>query len=181
MSGNIMLEIERRQSIAARETLEDWSAANHGLALSMPVDELVRFFLDVRAKLKEAERRTFESRPRGSPLGYDALDELHQLFDEEIRLLQAVQAILEEARKAGRVVDYAQELDRVLAEVITQRDKIFVHWEPFTQEDEQHAREDIAKGIAFVELDDAMAQIAGMNKESWLKKVEAYAQKRDQS
>jgi hypothetical protein len=179
MSANIMLEIERRQTIAARETLEAWSAANHGIALSIPLDELLRRFLDVPNKLKEAECRTFESRPRGSPLSYDALEELRQLFDEEIRLLQALRTILEEVRSTGRVVDSARDLDRVLAEATARRERLFAHWEPFTKDDERQALEDIAKGTRFPELDDAMAQIAGMDKESWLRKVQEYAKTRE--
>jgi hypothetical protein len=178
MSGNIVLEIQRRQTVAAREALETWLTANPGEIHSAALDDLIRLCLGAPARLREAERQAFDG-PRGNDrASYDVLEALREVFGEEIRLLESVRHLVLEARSAGQAVDTAADLERAITETVTLRDRLFAHWEPFTAEKARQAREAIARGEHFLDLEDAMAQAAGVDRETWLQKVEERKQPR---
>ena len=112
---------------------------------------------------------------------YSDLEDLRIFFDEEIHLLQSLWRLAREASAAGQKIAAVADLDRVVAEVIALRDRSFIHWEPFTAEDERKARAAMAKGEGFLGLDDAMAQAAGVEKDVRLRRVEEYKRRRGQS
>ncbi len=85
--------------------------------------------------------------------------------------MQRLQLWIQDVEQTGHAVEGARELDAALEAVQNLKDQLFRHWPWFSDEDIALARLEEERG-ELLDLDDAFAAIAGVDKESWLRRVE---------
>jgi hypothetical protein len=96
---------------------------------------------------------------------------LREAFTRGLHILTGVQVLVQTYQEAGGSVEGAGALDRAIEDVRQLETSTFQHWPDFTGDDIAGARAAQARGEC-LPLDEAFAQIAGVDRETWLRRVE---------
>jgi hypothetical protein len=145
-----------------------------------------------RERAAEAVRRCLELPARVTRAAYDAFGRAPLAVNpggvrRKARLMfahakQAVRQTMDLANilaEEGVSLPGAEQLPETLQRLETQERDAFQHWELFTQQAEDEALAASARGET-LDATDAFAQMAGLSREQWLAKVEAYKRSRGQ-
>lgn len=99
--------------------------------------------------------------------------QLTALFDTTQSLLENIRAEERRSRGEGQAVGGLEQIDSVLADVRRWRADLLDHWPWFSEEDMVEARAAEARG-ELLDLDEAFAGIAGVEKQVWLERIAAH-------
>jgi hypothetical protein len=104
-------------------------------------------------------------------------NEVLGVIDTYARVLDTVKGWVQAAEQEGQRVPRAAELARAADELAALRKEVVERWPWISERSIAEARAEIARG-EFLELDDAFEQIAGVDKETWLKRVEEHKRRK---
>jgi hypothetical protein len=173
MPESILLQLHRRQAEAVEEA---WNAASQEATAADEVDQI----LEAAVPLVKGLRQTWDATFKGLSNKVLPLTEVQEtrrallaLFDRVIGLLQQLREGGQKYESSGYAMRSLPALAISLSEAVALRNRIFAFWAEFTPEDAQQAREAIRRGEC-QDLDDAFAEIAGVDKAEWLRRVEAH-------
>jgi hypothetical protein len=96
---------------------------------------------------------------------------LQDSFARGQHVLKSVADLVGAFEQIGGKVEGRASLERAVEEVRRLEADIFPHWPQFTEQDLEDARTAYERGEC-LPLDEAFAQIAGVDKETWLRRVE---------
>jgi len=177
MSETLLFRLYRGQVEAFRETVESWKVEHHHAMIARSAEDLVRHCLHAPALVKELWRETF------AKLRDDGIEDINETRRELWSLIENIQGILGTAREMAHGLEQnghglagMPELEQAIQTVEEQKHFIFEHWGEFTSETVDRALEEHGRGES-MELDDAFASIAGVDRTTWLKRVEEHKRK----
>jgi hypothetical protein len=169
----MLFRMYRGQVEAMAEAVEAWKGEQDQAMRALDVEDAVRSCLDYPARMGQLWKATWRHIEDGKIEINAAWHALQAAFAKTLGLMDDVGELAREAAATGHPINAAAELDQARARVAALRDDLFRHWEPFTEEDAREALEASARGEG-IGLDEAFAQIAGVDKETWLRKVADY-------
>lgn len=177
MSETLLFRLYRGQVKALQETVEAWQAEHHHAMMARGIEDIVRVCLDAPAIVKRVWNETFAKIRDGEVEDHnETRRELWTLIDNILGILDTVRGLALSWEQKGNVIAGTADLERVIAEVQKQQHFIFEHWSEFSQETVDRAQAEYARG-EFLELFDAFASIAGVDRATWLKRVEEHKRK----
>ncbi len=174
MSENILFCLARSRLRADEETVESWKAEHREAVLARDVEDIVLACLDypgLMARLWNSalprirDHQITDLQQAGEALG--------GLFDGTLDFLGSLRQWTREFEAAGHNVQGARELDRVIEQLQEMKKDVLAHWPWFSEKDVEEARAAHARGEC-LELDEAFATIADVDKETWRERVEEY-------
>jgi hypothetical protein len=98
-------------------------------------------------------------------------DELRRSFAKAMNILESIEKLVQGLGTLGGTVSNIQALREAVEEVRRLQMQVLSHWPDFTEQDVAEALGEFERGEC-LEIDDAFAQIAGVDKATWLKLVE---------
>ncbi len=178
MAENILFRFVRGQVEAATETVEVWKAEHHEAMRARDADDIARYLLDLPATVKrtcrsllDEERAQEEADPNG------VREKIQMILDKSLGLLRAHREHMRSFENAGHAMELSAELDKAIAGLEEFRQGLLQHWPVFTQQDLDEGWASHLRGEG-LPPDEAFAEITGMSKDAWHKKVEAYRRQR---
>ncbi|GEM_PF-6375673 len=151
---------------------ESWKSEDHKANVARNLEGVVRQTLPILKTLDSLWRSTLELIEAHVIDDYNELRrELRASFDPGLRIMSRVVELVAAFERVGGVVHGADELRETHARLLQLESGIFQHWPEFTEQDAAEARAALERGDG-LELDEAFAQIAGVDKETWMKRVE---------
>lgn len=177
MSEMLLFRLYRGQVEALRTTVESWKVEHDHAMIARSAEDLVRLCLHAPAIVKELWSKTFAKLRDGAVEDHNEIRrELWTLIENILKILSAARDLAHGSAQKGYLVAGISDLERAIAEVQEQKHLIFEHWSEFSQETVDRARAEYARG-EFLELFDAFASIAGVDRATWLKRVEEHKRK----
>lgn len=174
MSESILFRLYRGQVRALAETVEAWKAEHREAMIARDVEDMVRVCLDFPAMLTRIYGSAWD-RIRANELeDYMKTGEaLQDLVRDTTELLHSIRVLAHGFVEAGHSLEGTSQLEDVLARLEDLRQEINRCWPWFSQEEIDAGRADQARG-EFLDLDKAFAQIAGVDQETWCKRLEEH-------
>jgi hypothetical protein len=170
-----MLRLTRDRSRATANVL-----ASSPPARGVELDRLVALCLTAPAEMVQLYDSAWDQAVSGQ------IDDFQQYGTDLLAVLDATQHNLDIVRgwvrgaeSTGQTVGRATDLKRAAEELVALRREIEDRWPWINEQIIAEAKAELARG-EFLELDEAFAQIAGVDKETWLKRVEEH-KKREQA
>lgn len=150
------------------------SVGNSGQKRDLLGKDLARFVqnsLEIPRLLRDYANSTLDLIPAHLIENYEQTgDDLREAFAKGITILEGIELLVHRFQNFGGTVVNSQTLTAALAETRLLESEIMAHWPTFSEEDVKSALGEFERGQC-VEVDDAFAQIAGMDREAWLSKV----------
>jgi hypothetical protein len=180
MSTGLLFGLPRNQLEAFDEAVEAARAevaASAGDAqakarLAQTLAGLIRSSIDIPRVLKELCDTTFGLMTARLIDNYhDVGGQLDEAFADAERILNSVQDLVDAFERVGGSVRNSEQLKAALRAACDQRNSILQHWPDFSANDVEEARAADKRG-EMLELTEAFARVAGMDKEAWLRLVE---------
>lgn len=162
--------LDRTQSV--ERALEAWKVEHQAARAVRDMEDLIRETLDYPGLLRRLEQSTWDglwTNPaeeiQGSGLA------LQTLFDRTLSVLRDVRALAQDvAQNTGHPLEGAPQLDEAV-ETVARMKAAFVHQWPWLEDSElQKAWTEYQRG-EYLDLEDAFAQIAGVDRETWRRRV----------
>lgn len=99
------------------------------------------------------------------------------MFRGDLEFMKSIQEEVQLLQQAGQSVSGAADLENAIRKTERLRDDVFRYWDESSEEDLRLAREEVARGEG-LELTDAFAEVAGVDRDTWRYKVEEYQRSR---
>jgi hypothetical protein len=165
---------------AVHNELEDSLKSNGDPAVGgRELQRIIRQCLPIPRILGDLWHSTFERIKTHLEEDYDETERrLRECFDPGLRILARVTELIETYERRGGSVEEAAELRSALGQTRRLEAQIFEHWPRFSNKDVAEARAALARGEC-LDLEDAFAQIAGVDRETWRRRVEERRQARN--
>jgi hypothetical protein len=174
MSESILFRLYRSELQAKMDVLEAWQGKHQDAMIAQDMEDIVSACLDDPARL----RRLIDSNLKKVQSGQ--LDDLNEARSNLLNLVQIQLTLLEQARvlvqiveKGGHRIAGATKLEQAIDAVEKQKDGLFRHWPEVRPSEAAEARAAADRGECS-ELGDAFARMAGVDIETWQKRVEAH-------
>jgi hypothetical protein len=178
MSEGMLFRVHRSQADIVAETVEAWKGEHDRAMRARDVEDAVLLCLDYPAQMGRLWKTTWKHIEDGTMGVNAAWYALQATFTRTLDVMDGVRELVRAAAAAGHTVEGAAELEQARDRVAALKDDIFRHWEPFTEETAREALEASARGEC-LELDEAFAAIAGVDKETWLRRVAEYREAKE--
>jgi hypothetical protein len=174
MSGeSLLLQTELARARAVHETVESWRPEGTAEAQARGAEEMLDVFEATAAAMEHLYRKEYERAVRGA-------SDVEQLRHTRACLAQAFSHLAEAirgfdlgvghlAQNGGHFRAGADRLEKVRASVARLRERLAEEWPVGTE-----AEASEALGAAALDADAAFAQIAGVDKAEWLRRVEEH-------
>jgi hypothetical protein len=174
MSESILIQLYRGQMRAMAETVEAWKAEHREAMIARDVEEMVRASLDYPTMMTRLYDSAWNRILANELEDYLKTGEaLQDLLSQTVELLHSIRALARSFVEAGHPIERMNQLEDALARLENLKHEIIQCWPWFSQEDIDAGRAEHARGEC-LELDEAFAQIAGVDKETWRKRVEEH-------
>jgi hypothetical protein len=172
MSESILFPLYRGQIQVLAETVAAWKAEPREVLRVRDVEEIVRACLDYPAMITRLYDAAWD-RIRANELDdYMKTGEaLRGVVDQTIALLHSIRALAQSPVENGHASKGTAELDKALAQLEGMKQELDQCWPWFRQQHIEEGRAEHAHGEC-LELEEAFAQIAGVDKETWRRRVE---------
>jgi hypothetical protein len=178
MVDNLLLRLYSSQVEAAEAAVEAWKAEHQEAMRARDLEDLVRSCLDYPAILMRVCNATFAKMRDGAlEAPNETRQALHDFFEKTLDYLRGIRDLAARFQRDGHLIAGLTELENALEQCRALKERIFEFWSPFTSQDVAEGLAEHARGEC-LELDEAFAQIAGVSKEAWLKRVEEQQQRK---
>ena len=173
LSQGQLLGFEQALEAVKTDIEESWKSDEHKADVARNLESVIQQTLPILKSLDNLWRSSLELIEAHRIDDYNELGRaLRASFDPGLRIMARVVELVTAFERVGGTIASADELRDAHARLLRMENGIFEHWPLFTEQDAAEAREAIERGD-YLELDDAFAQIAGVDKETWMRRVEA--------
>jgi hypothetical protein len=180
MPGDAILTLYRDMARAgSKMVVESWKRDHDGPMAAARLRETIDGCLLFPQRVREACQGEWDRLTRATDYAdfQESGVRLRRLFEDAVDYLEA---ILEAARiheQDGYPSERIPQLERALASLRAMREEFEESWPWFGEADRDAARADQQRGD-LLDVDDAFAGIAGVDRETWLRRVEERKRKK---
>jgi hypothetical protein len=178
VSHSLTMDLCRRYAEAVKQTAEAWEAEEKGQVTPSELEKEVQMATPVILELADRvlvmeERAWAWVKAGGEPQKWAETGEhLAGLFAATVGALQTYLALIRRCEEhLGRQLQEADEVAAAIRKLERAGEAHTNNWPWFRKEDEDEALAEYARGET-VPLEEAFAQIAGVSKEEWRRRVE---------
>lgn len=172
LSQGQLLGFEKALETVKSEIEESWKGDEYKADVARNLESVIQQTLPILKTLNNLWRIALELIESHRVDDYNELGHaLRASFDPGLRIMARVFELVEAFERLGGTIPSADALRDAHAALLRLECGIFQHWPWFTEQDAAESRAAIERGD-YLELDDAFAQIAGVDKETWMRRVE---------
>ncbi len=185
MSTSLLVRMRQNEARVIDESFAERMAARHFDGMAREGQAAITACLDypdiVRAEWRCVGREIWDLVQRREPVDWLGLGgSMQEMFDSSMEVLNALRRWVQSVEEAGGRVNNAESLEETIDGVTSLRSEVLDGWPwPPSPEEITEAMAEFEHGDS-LPLDEAFAEIAGVSKEEWLAKVEAYQRKRQE-
>jgi hypothetical protein len=186
MSTNVLSRISKGQLRGFEEALEaaktdieeSWKSEEHRGAVGRDLQCIIGQALQIPKMLRDVRNSTFDRLFDHKVDDYDQTrKELREAFDPGLRIIARVLELVGAFERLGGTLSGASELRLANDQVRWLEKEIFEEWPWFAELDTAKTLDDVRRG-EFIDITDAFAQAAGVDRESWLRHVEEHKRRK---
>jgi len=172
MTENLLSRVHQNTVRLLEEEVESWKAEHNHAMLVRGVEDALRLCRNFPAALRTAWDSLFVRARAGQIEDYHATGmTLQELFSHTLGILDTLRQWARLLEGEGYQVESVAELDRDIEEVRRFQEEIFAAWPDFREQDVHEGLAERARGEC-LELDEAFASLAGVDKDAWLRRLE---------
>src|SRR5437899_1663672 len=180
MAASVLVRVSRNQLDAFDEAIESaksdiaeaWKSERHKAIVAGNLRGLLRFSQEIPNVLRHHWQSTLDLIALRLIEDYEETgQELRKAFEKALHILSRLEGLVQSFEQAGGVVEGAEALATRIEDVRRMEAGILGRWPHFTDKDMADALSELEGGEC-LEPAEAFAQIAGVDKETWLQRVE---------
>jgi hypothetical protein len=173
MPESVLHKLYRDRVRSVQEIIEPWQAAHQEAMTAHDVQELVRECLTFPGLMEHMARSDFDLIFSGGLEDVDAAGrELRARIDDCRATVERVSRLGDSfVEQTGHRIEGREQLREALQRLDRLREDFFRHWAWFGEQEHAAARTEIERGDGLT-ADEAFAEIAGVDVDTWRKRVE---------
>jgi hypothetical protein len=179
MSIEMIVGAVQNQLQAAKGPLSEWRPEDTEIAERvLETEDAIVVILDRPRLMRRVVERVWQEQRAGRIANpFQIGHRVSVLFDLAAREARPIQNLIVLAKQAGYQVERAEEFSRAVREMEELRDEFKRTFPIVTAEEAQQDRDAVARGD-FVDAEEAFAHIAGVDVETWRRRVADYESSR---
>jgi hypothetical protein len=185
MSDNILLRLVHAQAQSVDEVLESWRLSQNGPLSASSLSQLVHMGVRMYEDLENAYRGCYEHGVKDASMSLEELQQQRHFFEEAVqvsarathRLWGCLQQIAQATGQSSQAGDQLQETAERFRQL---QARLAEEWPVASVAEEQQAwsQHELSQAL---EIDNAFAEIAGVDRATWLERVAEHKRKYPQA
>ena len=172
VSWNQLSAFDEAIEAANSEIKEGWKSEREKAKFAGNLRGVIRLSQDIPNILRALWQSTLDLIAARLIEDYEEkAQEIRKALNKAFHILNSLQELAQSFQAAGGSVQDVQIVDKMMREVQRLEVQIFAHWPDFADRDSADALAEYKRGEC-LEAGDAFAQIAGVDKKAWLRRVE---------